>query len=113
MASGSHPPFSREAASSGLSPDAEKMLRYDANKKSVAAAYVLWLFLGCAGAHRFYLGATGSGATMLFILVLSAILSGVGIGLIGFVVVGIWALIDAILIPGMASDHNNRLISSL
>ena len=34
----------------------ELMMRYDANKKSVLLAYLIWFFLGLFGVHRFYLG---------------------------------------------------------
>ena len=93
--------------------DAGAMMRYDANKKSVGVAYVLWFFFGYLGAHRFYLGKTGTGILMLLICLLSIPLSLVLIGAVGFVIIGIWAIIDAFLIPGMARDFNNRLIVSL
>jgi len=57
----------------------------DSRKKSVAATWLLWLFLGEFGAHRFYLGRVGTGIAMLLTLG----------GLF------IWALVDAFLIPGM------------
>ncbi len=93
--------------------DAATLMRYDANKKSVVIAYVLWFFLGYLGAHRFYLGRALSGAVMLFITVVSAILTVVLIGHAGLALVGLWWLIDALLIPGMTSDYNNRLIAEL
>ena len=36
--------------------DTERMMRYDANKKSALLAYILWFFLGFFGLHRMYLG---------------------------------------------------------
>ena len=47
--------------------DTERMMQYDVQKKSAVIAYLLWFFAGPVGAHRFYLGRTGS-AVMLLIL---------------------------------------------
>jgi len=98
---------------SGKPNDLRAMLRYDANKKSVGVAYVLWFFFGSLGGHRFYLRHTGSAVAMLLIFLISLPLTFILIGYIGLVIVGIWALVDAFLIPGMARDFNNRLISTL
>jgi hypothetical protein len=38
---------------------------YEANRKSLGLAYVLWLFLGLFGAHRFYLRAGRTGFWLL------------------------------------------------
>ena len=35
------------------------------------------------------------------------------IGWVGFGILGLWWLIDAVLIPGMTRDYNNRLIDQL
>ena len=53
--------------------------------KSPATSWILWIFLGGLGAHRFYLGRIGTGIAMLLTLG-------------GF---WVWWLIDAFLIPGM------------
>ena len=97
----------------GTHRDAQAMMRYDANKKSVGVAYVLWFFFGGLGGHRFYLKQTGTAIAMLLICLVSIPLSFLLIGYVGFLIVGIWALVDAFLIPGMARDYNNRLISDL
>jgi TM2 domain-containing membrane protein YozV len=89
------------------------MMRYDAAKKSTGIAYLLWFFVGFLGIHRFYLGQTGSGAAMLIIFFLSMVLSLVLVGLLGFIVLGIWWLVDAFLIPGLARAHNERLIDQI
>ena len=36
-------------------------------EKSMAVAYLLLIFLGSLGIHRFYLGKTGSGIAMLLL----------------------------------------------
>ena len=45
--------------------DDERLMRYDAAKRSTLMAYLLWFFLGLFGVHRFYLGKFGSGFAML------------------------------------------------
>ncbi|MFC4077617.1 TM2 domain-containing protein [Salinithrix halophila] len=70
-------------------------------------AYILWLFLGVFGAHRFYLGQARSGLTMGFIgpLFLSFglvfyFLKGLGVSpLLVMSPFILWWLIDACLIP--------------
>ncbi len=93
--------------------DAQAMMRYDANKKSVGVAYVLWFFFASLGAHRFYLKQTGTAVAMLIITLLSIPLAFVGIGFVGLGVVWIWAIVDAFLIPGIARGYNNQLITNL
>lgn len=94
--------------------DTRALVLYDANKKSMGLAYVLWFFIGIFGAHRFYAGHTGSGVAMLIISLLSfpLLLLG-GVGAFGFFVTGIWALVDLFLIPGMIRGQNNMLAYSL
>lgn len=65
----------------------------DTRKKSVAATWLLWLFLGELGAHRFYLGRIGTAIAMLLTLG----------GLF------IWALMDAFLIPGMLRANKSQV----
>ena len=57
------------------SSDTASMMRYDANKRSVLIAYILWFFLGGLGAHRFYLGATTSALILLALTVIGFILA--------------------------------------
>ena len=89
--------------------DTKRMMQFEARKKGAGVAYVLWFFLGTLGAHRMYLGRTGSGLLMLAMTVLSWLLTG-GIGMI---VVGLWALIDVFLIGGMVQAYNERLAQEL
>src|SRR4051794_35190136 len=98
---------------SGHGLDTELMMRYDASKKSALLAYVIWFFLGWAGFHRFYLGRITTGLLMLVILVVSWLLHFVLIGFLGYLIIIPWWLIDALLIPGMTRDYNNRLIDRL
>lgn len=59
-------------------------------KKSAGAAYLLWFFLGCISAHRFYLGKP----VTAILQILSYFI------LVGFV----WWVIDIFLIPGIIRD---------
>ena len=85
--------------------------QYDIEKKSMLAAYVLWFFLGYVGAHRFYLGRPLSGFLMLAFSAVTLLLTLVSFGLLGFLwfVVGLWWLIDALLIPGIVSGRNSEI----
>jgi TM2 domain-containing membrane protein YozV len=81
---------------------------YDANKKSVGASYLLCLLLGGLGAHRFYLGYTGTAAVKLALGILGFIS-----GFITWPPLWIWLLIDLFLIPGMVRQKNLELADSL
>ncbi len=83
-------------------------LQYDAQKKSIVAAYVLWLFFGFLGLHRFYLGHTGSGVAQL-LLAFGGFVSG---GLL-WSVLGVWWLVDAFLIPGQTEKRNLQTLERL
>ena len=57
-------------------------MAFESGKKSSGICYLLWFFLGGFGAHRFYLGRTGSAIAMLVLYILSWILlfaAGVGL----------------------------------
>ena len=62
------------------------------NKKSVFVCYLLWLFLGFFGVHKFYLGKTAMGVIY--------ILTG-GLFTIGWIV-------DFFLIPFQVATYNNQ-----
>ena len=96
-----------------MSDDVNKMMQYDANKKSVGIAYLLWFFFGMLGVHRFYLSQTGTGLAILLLTLGSGLLMFVGIGLITIWIPIIWVFIDIFLIPGMARQFNTALASRL
>ncbi|MCR0981039.1 TM2 domain-containing protein [Roseomonas populi] len=100
------------SGNTGLS-DAAAMMHYDANKRSVLVAYVLWFFLGWFAAHRFYAGRMGSGLVMLVVSLVSWALTAVAIGYVGLFLIGLWLLVDAFLIPGMIRSYNRGIIASL
>jgi TM2 domain-containing membrane protein YozV len=78
-------------------------------RKSVGLAYLLLALFGLFGLHRLYLGRALSGAGMAAISLLSIPLIWSGLGLLGFVATGTWALADALLIPEMARETNEGL----
>jgi TM2 domain-containing membrane protein YozV len=85
---------------------ADKILieqRVTNEKPSVAVAYVLLIFLGIFGAHRFYLGKIGSGIVMLLL----------SLTVVGLIVTFIWSFIDLFLIPGQVREQVNALRQKL
>lgn len=81
--------------------------------KSPLLAYLLLIFVGGLGIHRFYLGRTGSGVAMLLLLILGAVTLPIGVGLILLPALGIWMLADLFLIPGMVNQQRDLLRQSL
>lgn len=96
-----------------LGADTRAALEYDAAKKSVLIAYILWFFLSSLGAHRFYLGRTMSALAMIAVFGVSLILTFVVIGAFGLFVLGAWVIVDAFLIPGMTRSYNQALIARI
>ncbi|WP_293405341.1 TM2 domain-containing protein [Phenylobacterium sp.] len=98
----------------GISADTQALMAFESGKKSTGVAYLLWIFLGGVGAHRFYLGRTGSGIAMLALTILGwALLLAAGFGLLFLVPLGIWLLVDLFTIPGMVRSHNTMLAAKL
>lgn len=77
------------------------MSSFNAPQHSTLAAYVLWFFLGAFGVHRFYLGRTMSGVCMLLLTLMSIVTMFILIGFVGYAILCVWWLVDALLIPGM------------
>ena len=98
--------------STGNSHDA---MRYDANKKNLIVAYLLWIFVGWLGIHRIYLGKTGTGIAQLALWLGCTVLTvlTLGIGYVLFLIPALWLLIDAFLIPGITRNFNNNLIDRI
>ena len=83
-------------------------MMFEANKKSTGAAYLLWFFLGGFGAHRFYLGQTGTAIAQLLLALLGWLPL-----FIGWAVLGIWLIVDLFLIPNIIRDENMKLVDNL
>lgn len=86
---------------------------FEANKKSTGAAYLLWFFLGTLGGHRFYCGRSGSATIMLILWILGMLTLIVGVGIFILGILGLWALIDAFLIPGWLQRYNTELAQKM
>lgn len=96
-----------------MSNDLNQMMLYDAQKKRVGVSYVLWLFLGGFGGHRFYNDRAGSAVAILLLSLLGWSTIFVGFGLVPLAVVGVWVLVDAFLIPDWVRTHNSMLAATL
>jgi len=88
-------------------------MMYDANRKSVGVAYLLLIFLGGFGAHRFYLGRSGTAAAQLILTIIGIVLTVLAVGLILLAVVWVWLFVDLFLVPGIAREENMRLANAL
>jgi TM2 domain-containing membrane protein YozV len=73
--------------------------RISNEKPSTGTAYLLCIFLGIVGGHRFYLGRKGSAIAMLL---LTCTIVGIAITLI-------WHFVDYFLIPGMIREKIGQL----
>lgn len=93
--------------------DAGTMMHFESMKKSTTTAYLLWWFFGIFGAHRFYLGKTGSAIAMLLISLTSFALMIVLVGFVTIFITVVWMFVDMFLIPGMTRDHNLGLAGAL
>lgn len=71
--------------------------RYDDLRKKPAIAWLLWLFAGVIGGHRYYLGDVGMGVAMTLTLG-------------GF---GVWALIDGLFIQRRIAEKNAAIRATL
>lgn len=84
-------------AGTGRLSDSQRMLieqRISNDKPSSGVAYLLCIFLGSFGAHRFYLGRKGSAIAMLIL----------SITFFGLLISGPWAIIDLFLIPSIIRE---------
>lgn len=85
----------------------------DISPKSRLATALFAFFLGEFGAHRFYVGKTGSAVAMLALTILGLATVWFFVGIAFFVAVGIWALIDFIFaVAGSMRDSQGKLISN-
>jgi len=67
------------------------------------------IFLGGLGVHRFYLGKVKSGIAMLVMFVLGWFTLLLHIGIFLFAIVGVWALVDLFLVPGMVKEDKQAI----
>jgi TM2 domain-containing membrane protein YozV len=87
---------------------------YDAQKKNLVVAYLLWAIgmIGIFGLHRFYMGRP-NGGWMLAAGLVGAVLAFGGVGFLLLLPLAIIWIIDAIRMPGWTRDYNLALAQSL
>ncbi|NLY90683.1 MAG: TM2 domain-containing protein [Firmicutes bacterium] len=94
-------------------------------RKSTLTAYLLWLFLGTLGIHKFYLGKTAWGIVYLLLTVFGWSTGGAGlllvltgemeaermatVGLVLLALLGLFLLIDLFTIPRQIRKHEQQL----
>ncbi len=92
---------------------ARSQMLFEANRKSVGVAYLLWLFFGWLGGHRFYAGHTGSAVAQLMLSIVGWATAWLGVGFLLLAPLSIWLLVDAFLIPGWIRNRNTLLAMQL
>jgi len=97
----------------GASDAARLALVFEGDRKSIGAADGIWFFLEFLGIHRFYLGRTGSGVGLLLLFIVGLFLLPVGIGVLLWLALGVWWLIDVASIPGIVGYHDVVLLDRL
>jgi TM2 domain-containing membrane protein YozV len=80
-------------------------------KSRLAVTLLAW-FLGMFGAHRFYLGKTGTAVTMLVLGIVGLATSWLVVGFFFLGAVWIWAIIDFVYaVAGLMKDKEGKLIT--
>ncbi len=103
----------QSAAAASQAPSTKDLMRFEAEKKSAGTALFLCWLLGSCGAHRFYLGRTGTAVTMLAITLISIPLSFVFVGFIGLFIVGVWVIVDLFSVSRWAREYNGALLARI
>ena len=87
------------------------------SEKRILPAFILLLFLGAVGAHRFYIGRVASGLFLLFFNIVGIICAFsredtiFGLGGLFLFSVGVWLIIDFIrIVVGSMTDGDDRTI---
>lgn len=76
--------------------------------KSKVFTLLLWFFGSFIGAHRFYLGKNGTGATMLVLFIAGILTLG-----IAWIPLLVWIIVDLFLISGMVDESRNELRNTI
>lgn len=87
-----------------ITPARIQLVQPEETDKRILIAFLLCVFFGWAGIHRFYVGKIGSGIIFILLLLTSPLA-------IPVIILGIWLLIDLILILlGGFKDSEGRYI---
>lgn len=76
-------------------------------QKETGVGYLLWIFLGAFGAHRFYLGRNGSAIAQVALNVVGWLTVFIIVGFVFLAVLWVWLIVDAFLIPSMTREANH------
>src|SRR5690348_465620 len=103
------------AIKSQLSAQQLALFESEMNKrrKSVALAYILLLFLGVMGIHRFYLGFNNLAIAQLICFIVGVLTAVFGIGFLFLAFCGVVAIVDLFLTPGLTDQANERIESQI
>ena len=74
------------------------MEEQNAKNQKLLITLLFWFFLGGFGAHRFYLGWKKSACGILALTILGMLTAVIGIGLIFYLAVFIWWIVDLVFI---------------
>jgi TM2 domain-containing membrane protein YozV len=77
--------------------------------KSPVVAYLLLIFFGGLGAHRFYLGRTGSAVAQLLLFITGWLTFVLFIGIALLAVLGVWVIVDIFLVAGMIQSQKDAM----
>ncbi len=87
--------------------------KFNAAMKSNVTAYLLLIFLGWLGLHRFYVGTIKSASAMLSLFVLSLVFVLLGMGVMGFVILFFWWALDIFFLHGIIEKMNSKIADGL
>ena len=103
---------SKEEATEIVAEEAKAIVTEEESSKSRTIALMLCFFLGSLGAHRFYLVKNPTAITMLILWIIGIATVWILIGIPFLIAVGIWSLIDLILIiVGDVKDGEGKLVT--
>lgn len=77
--------------------------------KNTLLAYILLLFLGTLGIHRFYLDRTATAVAQLVLTVVGWMTAILVVGFFFLAIVWVWMIVDLFLVPAIISEENDKL----
>jgi TM2 domain-containing membrane protein YozV len=89
---------------------AREQFSYSRPAKSKLAIFLIWLFFGYFGGHRFYAGRLASGLGQLALLITGVVVALLGAWTLGNLMIGavmLWAWIDLLFMWSWISRHND------
>jgi TM2 domain-containing membrane protein YozV len=107
------PPATNKAVQPPVTCSQSEMMRFEVEKKSAGAAFVLCLFLGNFGAHRFYMNKPHAVTKLVIMLISIPLILLFCIGYIGILAMSIWTIVDLFYISGWVKEYNTTLASKI